>query len=499
MQFQNFKNLIDKINESLGSQFITDFQYKRKEFSGRQRAAGINSLFKFSKKHSSWAINEGGGTEIQYHIRLGDEKLEYGIGINAQYVPFQNEQSPDQYAKPFAAAYRTIRNMNSALKLKKKGFEEYFREEDLANVGIGNYYFFGKAVGKREGDNINLSEQEFQELLDDIKNELFALYCEIFELKNRNEEEFMETSEFCHLLKTRKNLILQGAPGTGKTYKTAELALALLGADTTKAREALMDEYRKELIKIDSTEGKIPQGHIGFVTFHQSMDYEDFIEGIKPKTDKNGNISYKIENGIFKLMAQKAKEDPTNNYVLIIDEINRGNVSKIFGELITLLEADKRDSSENGQSVSEEGYNNGLSVLLPYSKEKFTVPDNLYIIGTMNTTDRSVGSIDYAVRRRFVFVTLKSDKTILTLPEAVKLFEVVENYLKSCVSDMDIEDLMVGHSYFMAKDEDALRLRWQYEILPLLKEYHNDGIINQPVPTEDMDEFISKYKKEENE
>ena len=186
MQFQNFKDLIGKINESLGSRFITDFQHKRREFSGRERAAGINSLFKFSKKHSSWAINEGGGTEIQYHIRLGDEKLEYGIGINAQYVPFQNEQSPDQYARPFVNAYRTIRNMNSALKLKKKGFEEYFREEDLANVEIGNYYFFGKAVGKREGDNINLSEQEFQELLDDIKNELFALYCEIFELKNRN-------------------------------------------------------------------------------------------------------------------------------------------------------------------------------------------------------------------------------------------------------------------------------------------------------------------------
>lgn len=304
---------------------------------------------------------------------------------------------------------------------------------------------------------------------------------------------------YINLLKTRKNLILQGAPGTGKTYKTAELALTLLGTDTAKAREALMDDYRKEIIEFDPAAGTITNGRIGFVTFHQSMDYEDFIEGIKPQTDENGNISYKIENGIFKLMAQKAKEDPTNNYVLIIDEINRGNVSKIFGELITLLEADKRDSSENGQSVSEEGYNNGLSVLLPYSKEKFTVPDNLYIIGTMNTTDRSVGSIDYAVRRRFVFVTLKSDKTILTLPEAVKLFEAVENYLKSCASDMNIEDLMVGHSYFMAKDEDALRLRWQYEILPLLKEYHNDGIINQPVPTEDMDEFISKYKKEENE
>ncbi len=357
----------------------------------------------------------------------------------------------------------------------------------------GNYYAPANFYELSESERFKYELQKgiCQIHKQDIIDKLSRIFSEKLFMENFN--------KYINLLKTRKNLILQGAPGTGKTYKTAELALALLGTDTTKDREELMDEYRKELLKIDSTEGKITQGRIGFVTFHQSMDYEDFIEGIKPQTDENGNISYKIENGIFKLTAQKAKEDPTNNYVLIIDEINRGNVSKIFGELITLLEADKRDSSENGQSISEEGYNNGLSVLLPYSKEEFTVPDNLYIIGTMNTTDRSVGSIDYAVRRRFVFVTLKSDKTILTLPEAIELFEAVENYLKSCASDMNIEDLMVGHSYFMAKDDDALRLRWQYEILPLLKEYHNDGIINQPVPTEDMDEFISKHKKEENE
>lgn len=137
-------------------------------------------------------------------------------------------------------------------------------------------------------------------------------------------EESEKLKKYTDLIKNKKNLILQGAPGTGKTYTTAALALSLLDADTTKDRKELMDEYRNESIQIDATEGKITQGHIGFVTFHQSMDYEDFIEGIKPQTDGNGNISYKIENGIFKLMARKAKEDPTNNYVLIIDEINRG-------------------------------------------------------------------------------------------------------------------------------------------------------------------------------
>lgn len=297
-------------------------------------------------------------------------------------------------------------------------------------------------------------------------------------------EEAEKLKKHTDLIKNKKNLILQGAPGTGKTYTTAELALSLLDADTTKDRKELMDEYRNESIQIDATEGKITQGHIGFVTFHQSMDYEDFIEGIKPQTDGNGNISYKIENGIFKLMARKAKEDPTNNYVLIIDEINRGNVSKIFGELITLLEADKRYNCDNC-----------LSVTLPYSKEEFTVPSNLYIIGTMNTTDRSVGSIDYAVRRRFVFVTLKSNKMILKSSKAIELFEAVETYLKSCASDMDIDDLMVGHSYFLVDDDRALQVRWQYEILPLLKEYYHDGIINKPVPTEDMNGFISEYRK----
>ena len=298
-------------------------------------------------------------------------------------------------------------------------------------------------------------------------------------------EEIEKLKKYTDLIKNKKNLILQGAPGTGKTYTTAELALSLLDADTTKDRKELMDEYRNESIQIDATEGKITQGHIGFVTFHQSMDYEDFIEGIKPQTDGNGNISYKIENGIFKLMARKAKEDPTNNYVLIIDEINRGNVSKIFGELITLLEADKRYNCDNC-----------LSVTLPYSKEEFTVPSNLYIIGTMNTTDRSVGSIDYAVRRRFVFVTLKSNKMILKSSKAIELFEAVETYLKSCASDMDIDDLMVGHSYFLVDDDRALQVRWQYEILPLLKEYYHDGIINNHLSIKDMNGFISKCKNE---
>ena len=162
--------------------------------------------------------------------------------------------------------------------------------------------------------------------------------------------------------------------------------------------------------------------------------------------------------------------------VLIIDEINRGNVSRIFGELITLLEADKRLGGAHP-----------LAVTLPYSKDEFAVPEKVYIIGTMNTTDRSTGTLDYAVRRRFAFVTLKSkiemvrqfysDENLKS--KAVSIFENVRSFVdKYNAGDMDLEDLMVGHSYFMAADEDVLKMKMTYEVVPLMREYVKDGILN---------------------
>ena len=167
--------------------------------------------------------------------------------------------------------------------------------------------------------------------------------------------------------------------------------------------------------------------------------------------------------------------------VLIIDEINRGNVSKIFGELITLLESDKRS---NG--------NHPIKVMLPYTKAIFGVPSNLYIIGTMNTTDRSTGTLDYALRRRFAFVTLKSQESVIERHYsnayndelgniAVSLFEDIKKFIenpKHLCGDLGIDDLMVGHSYFMAEDKEELIDKVEYEIIPLINEYINDGILN---------------------
>lgn len=275
----------------------------------------------------------------------------------------------------------------------------------------------------------------------------------------------MEKEEIINILKNKKQIILQGAPGTGKTYSSAEIAVKLIDKNAPSEKAELMKIY-KELVN---------KKRIFFTTFHQSMDYEEFVEGIKPKTI-NGNIAYELEDGIFK---EACKSAENNKVVLIIDEINRGNISKIFGELITLLEVDKRKGKENE-----------IEVILPYSKEKFSVPDNLYIIGTMNTADRSIGYIDYALRRRFAFISIKADKLAIEnyydninknsdcKDKAINLFDEIKNLIdKNINEEFEANDIMIGHSYFMAQNFEELQNKLEYEIKPLLLEYFKDGIL----------------------
>ena len=406
-----------------------------------------------------------------------------------------------------------------------------------------------------------------------------------------------ELKKYTDILRMKKNIILQGAPGAGKTCTTAALALSLIDENISYFNhDVVMEKYQEYVEK----------GQIAFITFHQSMDYEDFVEGLKPQLVENsdGNttgIAYRVEDGIFKHLCKKAIEDSalvsmqdnfesvwgklvdeldekdfieipllsgkntfrielneygtglatrtyeddsfqkdrwisgkskffskeqlynvyrglpgtparghdnyrkaiiryckenlglveyalplnntqsnTNPFILIIDEINRGNVSKIFGELITLLESDKRIGSMHP-----------INVRLPYSKELFSVPPNIYLIGTMNTTDRSVGTIDYAVRRRFAFITLKSEKSAIekfydNVPggtdaalknKALELFSSVKRFIEENKIEEDFDDLMPGHSYFMAKSDTELEQKFTYEVLPLLYEYHKDGLL----------------------
>lgn len=288
--------------------------------------------------------------------------------------------------------------------------------------------------------------------------------------------------EFGSIICSKKNVILQGAPGTGKTYSTAALALYVIGQKEPNAIEGL--DFNDHTQVMERYEDFRKKDQIEFCTFHQSMDYEDFVEGLRPELKDNGTtVTYRVKPGIFKRICGNAAKD--KNYVLIIDEINRGYVSKIFGELITLLEKDKRIGAEHQ-----------INVKLPYSNEDFGVPSNLFIIGTMNTTDRTTGTLDYALRRRFDFITLESDPSVLDsfVAEARIIFDDVKKFIQDKkLDDMDISDLMVGHSYFMAKDLDELKNRVCYEVIPLVKEYIKDGILNC-LPGEAND-YFEDWKK----
>ena len=219
-----------------------------------------------------------------------------------------------------------------------------------------------------------------------------------------------------------------------------------------------------------------------FITFHQSYSYEEFVEGIKPcinTDDSEAKITYEYNKGIFKEICQKANSDIDNKYLLVIDEINRGNISKIFGELITLIEPDKR-VKPNGEMFFEntKKEDGQLIVTLPYTKSKFAVPDNLYIIGTMNTSDRSIASIDIALRRRFKFKEMMPDSSLVAGFGCGfnHIFEELNNKIKILLD----RDHQIGHSYFINtkyKDEnnnnnlETLKEIWYSEIIPLLNEY----------------------------
>lgn len=248
------------------------------------------------------------------------------------------------------------------------------------------------------------------------------------------------------LVKSKKNIILQGAPGVGKTFAAKRLAYSMMG---------VKDPNR-----------------VMMVQFHQSYSYEDFIMGFRPS--ENG---FKLKHGVFYEFCKRAEVDSDNDYFFIIDEINRGNLSKIFGELFMLLESDKR----------------GVALQLLYADEKFSIPENLYIIGMMNTADRSLAMLDYALRRRFAFFNLKpafesdgfkSYQKSLNNDKFNKLIECIKQLNLAIKSDETLgEGFCIGHSYFCDLDksemyewEDSLSRIVEFELIPLLNEYWFDDV-----------------------
>ena len=241
------------------------------------------------------------------------------------------------------------------------------------------------------------------------------------------------------------NQILYGVPGTGKTFHTAAYAVAICNNQPLSAAPN-KNEYNR----------LFAAGRIKFVTFHQSYGYEDFIEGIKP-TVTGGNISYEVKAGVFKKFCETAAQNPAENFVFIIDEINRGNISKIFGELITLIEDDKRGE---------------LSVTLPISQDDFTVPKNVYLLGTMNTADRSIALLDTALRRRFNFVEMMPRPELLSDNVDGVNLQTLLTTINTRIETLYDREHTIGHAYFInCKTLADIAETFRNKIIPLLQEY----------------------------
>lgn len=222
----------------------------------------------------------------------------------------------------------------------------------------------------------------------------------------------------------------------------------------------MLEDFKKDTPARDRS----PTLRYVFTTFHQSFSYEDFIEGIKPGMDGDdaGQLRYGIKPGVFRTIADEAHANPSKDYALFIDEINRGNVASIFGELIALIEEDKRAGAANE-----------LRAHLPYSRAEFVVPPNLYIIGTMNTADRSVEALDTALRRRFTFVEMRPDSRLIVQPErlGVDLAPLMDT-INARIEQLLDHDHAIGHAYFMGiKNLPDLQAAFKNRVIPLLREY----------------------------
>jgi MoxR-like ATPase len=275
-------------------------------------------------------------------------------------------------------------------------------------------------------------------------------------------------TEIAEALDRKGQLILLGPPGTGKTYTARRFAVWwLLRESPGVAVNTVLTDPAAFVQAEAGLAAPIPGGAIGrltYLTFHPSYAYEDFVEGYKPTPSQDGALRLALEDGVFKRVCREAARRPTERFLVLVDEINRANIAKVFGELITLLERDKR----------------GMTVILPQSKEPFAIPPNVYVVGTMNTADKSIKLLDAALRRRFAFAELLPDPSLLAgvVVRGLALDAFLAE-LNRRVARREGREKQIGHSFLLeagrpVTEPEEVARRVRQEILPLLQEYCYD-------------------------